>query len=101
MIGSLKKLGRLEKAFVLLALGDVGASLIPRASGIAALLTFAILILGVILLVRLAARNLNRAMWRLRNRLIVSYLFIAVFPMVLVTALVAIVGYVLIGQVAI
>ncbi len=101
MIGFLKKLGRLEKIFLLLIVADIGLALVPGASGVGAIVTAIILALGAIILVRLTTSGLNRAMWRLRNRLIVSYLFIAVVPLVLVTVLVAMAGYILIGQVAI
>ena len=40
-------------------------------------------------MVRLARRALRNLIWRLRNRLIVAYLFIAVVPIVLVIGLLA------------
>ena len=48
-----------------------------------------------------AIRILRTSVWRLRNRLIVTYVFIAVVPIVLVAALAAIGGYLLINQLAI
>ncbi len=48
-----------------------------------------------------ARHLLRQAIWRLRNRLIVAYLFIAVVPLILVVALVALAGYVLLGQMAV
>src|SRR3974377_582998 len=47
---------------------------------------------------QLARRGMQKAIWRLRNRLIVAYLFIAVVPVVLILALVAIAGWAVIGQ---
>lgn len=47
--------------------------------------------------VRLLSR---KALWRLRNRLVIAYLFIAVVPVVLILVLAGIGGYVLLGQVA-
>jgi sigma-B regulation protein RsbU (phosphoserine phosphatase) len=44
---------------------------------------------------------LRQAIWRLRNRLIVAYLFIAVVPLILVVALVALASYVVLGQMAV
>ena len=44
---------------------------------------------------------MRRIIWRLRNRLIVAYLFIAFVPIVLIAILVAIGGYALVGQVAV
>ena len=46
----------------------------------------------------MAMRNL---IWRLRNRLIVAYLFIAVVPIVLILALMLVTSYALIGQMAV
>ena len=55
---------------------------------------------GVIFGIRLLRRNLRQILWRLRNRLIVAYLFIAVVPILLIGILVAAAGYVLVGQIA-
>jgi sigma-B regulation protein RsbU (phosphoserine phosphatase) len=49
----------------------------------------------------LAIRLLRTAVWRLRNRLIVTYMFIAVVPIVLIAALAAMGGYLLISQLAV
>ena len=46
----------------------------------------------------MAMRNL---IWRLRNRLIVAYLFIAVVPIVLILALMLVTSYALVGQMAV
>ena len=101
MIASLNKVGRLEKALFLLVLADIVLFFVPGAAAFGALLTAAVSVVGAIVLVRLVISNLNRILWRLRNRLIVSYLFIAVVPLVLLGMLIAIAGYVLVGQVAI
>jgi sigma-B regulation protein RsbU (phosphoserine phosphatase) len=95
------RLGGVEKTLLLFVLVDLALMLFPAGAGIGAVVTGAVLVLGAIALVRLVIRNLNVAMWRLRNRLIVSYLFVAVVPLVLATMLIAIAGYVLVGQVAI
>ena len=101
MIPLWNKLGGVEKALFLLVLLDIALTVLPGAAGLGAIVTIAVLILAAIALVRLVIRNLNRTMWRLRNRLIVSYLFVAVVPLALATMLIAIAGYVLVGQVAI
>jgi len=49
----------------------------------------------------LAIRLLRKAVWRLRNRLIVTYMFIAVVPIVLIAALASMGGYLLISQLAV
>jgi len=49
----------------------------------------------------LTIRLLRKAVWRLRNRLIVTYMFIAVVPIVLIAALASMGGYLLISQLAV
>ena len=61
------------------------------------LLTTALIVLGLILSLRWFRR---RFMWRLRNRLIVTYVFIAVIPLVLVLMMALIAGYLFAGQFA-
>jgi sigma-B regulation protein RsbU (phosphoserine phosphatase) len=95
-----QKLGRLEKVFIALLLLDLASYFVPATTGVSALLTLSVYIVGAIVVIRLVKKNLKRIIWRLRNRLIVSYLFIAVVPMALLLALVAIGGYMLMGQVA-
>lgn len=61
------------------------------------LLSFALGVLGVILLLRWIR---HRFMWRLRNRLIVTYTFIGVIPLALVLLIILIGGYLFAGQFA-
>ena len=61
------------------------------------LLTITLLVLGFILSLRWFRR---RFMWRLRNRLIVTYTFIGVIPLVLVLLMALIAGYLFAGQFA-
>src|SRR6266566_8164739 len=95
------KPGWLEIIFILLLLADVALAFVPGAAVAGAALTVACYVVGTLVVVRLVRRNLKQALWRLRNRLIVSYLFIAVVPIVLVMLMVAMAGYVLLGQMAI
>jgi sigma-B regulation protein RsbU (phosphoserine phosphatase) len=97
----MRRLGRIEKAFLVFAV--VYALLYftrvaPTMQLLAALGTF---ILGSLALFKLARRGMRKAIWRLRNRLIVAYLFIAVVPIILIVALVGIAGYAVIGQMAV
>jgi sigma-B regulation protein RsbU (phosphoserine phosphatase) len=95
------RLGRLEKvALGLVALNGLlwvvgrpfpGSELLRLAGYVAALAL-------LIRFLRLAARHV---LWRVRNRMIVLFLFIGLVPLLLVTALVGLAGYVLIGQVAV
>jgi sigma-B regulation protein RsbU (phosphoserine phosphatase) len=50
---------------------------------------------------QLARRGIQKAIWRLRNRLMVAYLFIAVVPVVLIFTLAAIAAWAVIGQMAV
>jgi HAMP domain-containing protein len=95
------KPGWLEITFALLLLADIVLSLVPGAAGAGAIATVVCYVVGAIVVVRLIRRNLKQALWRLRNRLMVSYLFIAVVPITLLILLVFTAGRVLIGQVAI
>jgi phosphoserine phosphatase RsbU/P len=94
-------LGRIEKAFLILAVlyavlyfsHLVG---LPRTlAGLGMFLT------GLAALFKLARRGMRNAIWRLRNRLIIAYLFIAVVPLVLLLTLVAAAGWAVIGTMAV
>jgi len=58
-------------------------------------------LLGLAVAFRLVRRGLRQAIWRLRNRLIAAYVFIAVVPVVLILLLAGIASYVVIGQMAV
>ena len=60
--------------------------------------TFAILAFA--LLVKYFLRLMRRFVWRIRNRLIVAYIFIGVVPVLLILAMLTVGLYVLMGQVA-
>ncbi|HYM10147.1 MAG TPA: SpoIIE family protein phosphatase, partial [Bryobacterales bacterium] len=99
------RLGRLEKAAVALVALEVLASLAERLAGRAVpgrealrLAAYAAAVYLLIKLLRAAARTL---LWRVRNRMIVLFLFIGVVPLLLVAALVGVGGYILIGQAAV
>src|SRR5690349_3850652 len=96
-----RRLGPVEKAFVAsvvlyLLLYAFSTGFLPQA-----LVGFAAFLLGLTALIRLARRALRNAIWRLRNRLIAAYLFIAVVPVVLIIVMVSMTGYVVIGQMAV
>ena len=97
----MRRLGRLGVVFfLLLALYLVLSFLSP--GGIVTLLAaLAMYVTGFLFGIQLLRRNVRRIIWRLRNRLIVAYLFIAFVPIVLIAILVAIGGYVLVGQIAV
>jgi len=58
-------------------------------------------IAGIWLLIRITRRILKAAVWRLRNRLLVTYVFIAVVPIALILSLVALGAYSLVNQLAV
>jgi phosphoserine phosphatase RsbU/P len=58
-------------------------------------------VVGIVSLFRAGRRAMKQAIWRLRNRLIVAYLFIAVVPIVLITVLLGLSGYAVIEQMSI
>ena len=97
----MRRRGRIEKAFLIFAV--VGALLyFARVAPMVQLLAaLGALILVSLALVKLARRGMRKAIWRLRNRLIAAYLFIAVVPIMLIVALVGIAGYGVIGQMAV
>ena len=60
----------------------------------------ALIVSGIYYLIRLIGFVRHRLLWRLRRRLIVTYLFIAVVPIVLIVALVLVGGFIINGQFA-
>jgi sigma-B regulation protein RsbU (phosphoserine phosphatase) len=56
---------------------------------------------GLVLALKFSRRGIRQAIWRLRNRLVVTYVFIAVVPIVLILLLVAFGAYIVTGQVAV
>jgi phosphoserine phosphatase RsbU/P len=94
-------LGRIEKAFLLCALIFLILYFARVLRTEESLFGLAGILLGVVALFRAARRATKNAIWRLRNRLIVAYLFIAVVPIVLITVLLGLAGYAVIEQMSI
>jgi sigma-B regulation protein RsbU (phosphoserine phosphatase) len=63
-------------------------------------LQFLVIVLGAWILLRFTRVGLRKAIWRLRNRLLVAYLLIAVVPILLILALFGLGTYLLGGQLA-
>ncbi len=89
--------GRAGIAFFLCVLLFVALDYLAPLSGMRILAAIGVFITGLWLAIRL----LRKAVWRLRNRLIVTYMFIAVVPIVLIAALASMGGYLLISQLAV
>ena len=95
------KLGVLGLAFCVLLLLYLPLNRWAPASGITVLAGFLLFVTGALWALRIVRRSVRRAIWRLRNRLIVAYLFIAFVPVVLIMSLVALGAYTLAGQAAV
>jgi sigma-B regulation protein RsbU (phosphoserine phosphatase) len=96
-----RRLGLIAKAFLIV----LAVWLALYFSGISSVAQFlvglAAFFLGLVALFRMARRGMRKAIWRLRNRLIAAYLFIAVVPIVLILTLVGFAGWAVIGQMAV
>ena len=101
---SWNKLTRFEKFFVLLALLMGINWMVQRISSLvlpfAGFINYTFAILAFALLIKYFLRLMRRFVWRIRNRLIVAYIFIGVVPVLLIFAMLTIGLYVLMGQVA-
>jgi sigma-B regulation protein RsbU (phosphoserine phosphatase) len=96
-----RKLGYIEKAFFLL----VALWAVLYFAGVAGryqtMVAIGAIAMGIVTIVKLGRMAVKNAIWRLRNRLIVAYLFIAVVPIVLILALMLGTSYAVVGQVAV
>ncbi len=95
-----RRLALLEKVFIALAAAAILGQYAAPGSAITTLLAFPAVITGVLVLFRNGYRLLKRVIWRLRYRLLVAYLFIAVVPIALITYLVVFGADMLAGQIA-
>jgi sigma-B regulation protein RsbU (phosphoserine phosphatase) len=104
MIAHLKRLyrksGRLDKVFLVTLVVAVILNYAAPTGDLSVLLTFAACILGLACGFKWMVWLLRKVIWRLRYRLLVAYLFIAVVPILLILVLVWLGAYVLTGQVA-
>ncbi|HZT36871.1 MAG TPA: SpoIIE family protein phosphatase [Bryobacteraceae bacterium] len=95
------RLGRVERAFLVSLALVIALTPIAPESGWTALARFLCFALAAWVAARLVRIASRRAIWRLRNRLIVTYLFIAVVPVTLIVTLAALSGWALTSQVAV
>jgi sigma-B regulation protein RsbU (phosphoserine phosphatase) len=96
-----RRLRWVTKTFFVLAAFDTVLYVFGRALLAQSVITLAALFFGLLSLVGLVRRSLRAAIWRLRNRLILAYLMIAVVPIVLGLVLVGIASWAVIGQMAV
>ncbi len=95
------RVARFEAVFLLFALAFLIAYFGGASRLADSLLGLVAIVLGLICLFRVMRRAMRKAIWRLRNRLITAYLFIAVVPVVLITVLLGLAGYAVIEQTSI
>jgi sigma-B regulation protein RsbU (phosphoserine phosphatase) len=91
---------RLERVFALLFI-LWGILLLTSAPGwVTSLTGLALFLVAIPIVFRFVRTGIRRTIWRLRNRLIVTYIFIGVVPVLLIVLLVGLGSYILFGQVA-
>src|SRR5215467_8410210 len=93
-------LGRVEKVFLALGLLFAVFHFAGIAGGLQIWIALLAFFFGLVSFFRLVRRATRSMIWRLRNRLIVAYLFIAVVPVVLMLALLLGTSYAVVGQTA-
>jgi sigma-B regulation protein RsbU (phosphoserine phosphatase) len=90
-------MGRAGLAFLAFFLIFLGLNIFAPRSAWTIVAEVGVFVTAIVLSIRL----LRKAVWRLRNRLIVTYMFIALVPIVLIALLVSFGGYILINQLAV
>ncbi len=96
-----RKLGIPEKIFVAALIIWVLLYILAPTSAARSLLNLALLILGFWVLLRVGRQGIRHAIWSLRNRLYVAYVFIALVPICLILILTILGAYMFTGQVAV
>jgi sigma-B regulation protein RsbU (phosphoserine phosphatase) len=94
-------IGKVEKIFAALLVVSIALSLANAGPALRLLVNLPLYFFGAWAFFRISRRLVHNAMWRLRNRLIVAYIFIGLVPVVLVLALAALGGYLVGGQLSI
>lgn len=92
--------GWLEKLFAAGVVASLAAQWAAPGRTAAALVQLGTFVLGFLLVWRHGLRAVRRLIWRLRNRLIVAYVFIAAVPMLMLAVLTLAGAWVISGQIA-
>jgi phosphoserine phosphatase RsbU/P len=95
------RIGRVEWTFAVLLALYFASSWVPVPFTVSAILTLAVLVAGAWAFLRFTRTLVQHLLWRLRNRLIVAYVFIALVPVVLITMLVGLGASLIGGQLTI
>ncbi len=96
----MQHIGRMEVACLVMILGWLLLAIVGLYPGVRALFLLGFAITGIWSLTRVLRWASVRVVWRLRHRLIVTYLFIAVAPVLLLIGLGLVAGYSLLLQIA-
>ena len=94
----LRKTGKLERTVAVLLLVYVCLLLVAPHGLFITLVELTLLAAGGWLVFRVARMGVRKVIWRLRNRLLVAYLFIAVVPVLLIVALAGLSFFILTRQ---
>ena len=95
-----RKLGKLDKLFLIVLVVAFIGNFVAGTSLWELFLTFAAVVLSVLVACRWLIIGVRRLIWRLRYRLVVAYLFIAFVPILLISSLVWMGSMILAGQIA-
>ncbi len=96
-----RNLGRWDKVFLFLLAVYLLSGLLGTGNAGHLLLLLVVVGVGAVTVVKWLRIGIRRAIWRLRNRLLVAYLFIAVVPILLIVTLVAVSSWVLTSHMAV
>ena len=101
LVGIWRRLGRVGQAFLIVTVAFLLLHWWHARAGAQIAAGLLVMVCGVVGAYRIARHVGRKAIWRLRNRLIVAYVFIAVVPIVLILVLVFFAGKSIIGQMAV
>jgi len=92
---------KLEIAFAISLLINLLLRFFTQGGWFQVLTTVVVVVLGAWLLIRVLRRGLRAILWRLRNRLLITYVFIGVVPVALIVVLVCLSAYLLASQLSV
>jgi len=104
LLGFLRQRSFVEKVLLLLVIQQVAYQALDRLADVAlpldGLLRLGFFTLSFVVAIKYLFRLFRRTVWRLRNRLILAYVFIGVVPITLILVMLGLGMYILMGQVA-
>ncbi len=92
------RIGRVEIAFAILLAVYLAFTFLATGTFWLTLLRYLTIVLGAWAAIRISRDVVRKSIWRLRNRLMVAYFFIAVVPIILITTLLGLGAYLVAGQ---